>query len=66
MVLSETFYTLGMNIQNLEVHNLENNMVKDIFTLQIDTDDYYIFERLEERIKFEIPNVTEVNLISMK
>ena len=41
-------------------------LVKDIFTLETENDDYYIFERLEQRLKFDIPEITEMNLLSLK
>ena len=41
-------------------------LVKDIFTLETENDDYYIFERLEQRLKFDIPEITEMHLLSLK
>lgn len=41
-------------------------MVLDRFVLQSDDEDYYIYERLAERIRFDIPELVETRLLSMK
>lgn len=66
MRLTELFYRFGLNVKDFRVEELEDGKIKDIFTLETDNDDYYIFERLEQRLKFEISEITEINLISLK
>ena len=65
MRLTTLFYNFGLNIIAFETV-MKNNIVSDIFTLETEDDDYYLFERLESRIKFEIPEITEVKLLEEK
>lgn len=65
MRLSQLFYQFGLNIMSFHTETLEHNMIKDVFTLTTDQDDYYIFERLENRMKFEIPEIQEITLLEM-
>lgn len=44
---------------------IDNNIVRDRFTLEIDDEDYYIYERIEARMRFEIPELIEARIISM-
>lgn len=66
MHLTESFYKFALNIKNFSVTELENGLIKDTFTLETEDDDYYIFERLEQRLKFEIPEIKEINLLSLQ
>ena len=45
--------------------NLESDIVRDRLTLEIDDEDYYIYERIEARMRFDIPELIEARLISM-
>lgn len=38
---------------------------QDIFTLTTEDEDYYIFERLEARMKFDIPELESIKLTAM-
>jgi hypothetical protein len=49
----------------MQAKELENGMVHDIFTLVTEDDDYYIYERLEARMRFEIRELEKMSLISM-
>ena len=66
MKLTQLFFQFGLNITHFSTKNLENGIVQDIFTLETENDDYYIFERIENRLRFEIPEITEITLIEMK
>jgi GTP diphosphokinase / guanosine-3',5'-bis(diphosphate) 3'-diphosphatase len=65
MELTEIFYNTGLNIKSVIAEDLWNGTVKDIFILETSDEDYYIYERLESRLKFEIPELIESRLISL-
>ena len=66
MRLTEHFYNFNINVLDFKIEPIGGGLVKDIFTLETENDDYYIFERLEQRLKFDIPEITEMNLLSLK
>ena len=66
MRLTEHFYNFDINVLDFKIEPMGGGLVKDIFTLETENDDYYIFERLEQRLKFDIPEITEMNLLSLK
>ena len=63
--LTEIFYQAGLNIESLSTENLGNGKVLDHFVLRSNEEDYYLYERLVERLKFEIPEMLESKLISI-
>ena len=64
--ITDIIYHTGLNIESLHTEKLEDDMVLDRFVLQSDDEDYYIYERLAERIRFDIPELVETRLLSMK
>lgn len=66
MKLTELFYNSDLNITNFFTENLGDNIVRDVFTLETENDDYYLFERLEHKLRFEIPEITEVTLVDLR
>lgn len=63
--VSEIIYNMWLNVKSMQAKELENGMVHDIFTLVTEDDDYYIYERLEARMRFEIRELEKMSLISM-
>ncbi len=63
--VTEIFYQAGLNIESLSTENLGNGKVVDHFTLKGDEEDYYLYERLIERLKFDIPEMLESKLVSI-
>jgi hypothetical protein len=49
----------------VHTEDLGNGTVRDRFVLESDSEDYYIYERLEARLQFRIPELLESKLISM-
>jgi hypothetical protein len=66
MELTEIFYRMGLNIKSINAEDLGNNSARDTFSFTIDEDDYYIYDRLESRLKFEIPELVNIRLVSMQ
>lgn len=62
MKITTLLYNLDLNIISFETFS-ENNLVFDIFRLEIETDDYYFAERLEHKIRFEIPEIKNIEII---
>lgn len=63
--LTEIFYQTGLDIHSAHAESLGNWLVRDRFVLQTQTEDYYIYERIESKLRFEIPELVESRLISM-
>lgn len=66
MKLTQIFYNSDLNITSFVTENLANGITMDRFVLETENDDYYLFERLEDRLKFEIPEITEITLIDIR
>lgn len=64
--LTEIFYHMELNIEDIQIKTVSGGLKKDIFTLRSDDEDYYLYERLSERIRFVIPDIMELELISIK
>lgn len=64
--LTEIFYQFGLNIEGMRVETDVHGIVKDFFVVSSPEEDYYIFERLIERVRFEIPEMIDAKLISLK
>ncbi len=64
--MTEIFYHMELNIEDIQIKTLPNGLKKNIFTLRSDDEDYYIYERLAERIRFVIPDIKDLELISIK
>jgi hypothetical protein len=65
MELTTLFYQMGLGIKSLTTNEIPWNKVRDTFVLEYNEDDYYIYDRLEARLRFEIQELIEINLISM-
>lgn len=63
--ITKILYNAGVNIKSVSSSDLGNGTVRDRFTLEIDDEDYYIYERIDARMHFEIPELVETRLISM-
>ena len=63
--VTEIIYNIGLSIKSVQAEELENGRVHDTFTLETEDDDYYIFERLEARMRFDIPELEKISLISI-
>jgi len=66
MTFTQIFYRLGLDIKGIHSESISDHQIKNTFTLETEDDDYYIYDRLEARIRFEVPEVTELKLISMQ
>jgi (p)ppGpp synthase/HD superfamily hydrolase len=64
--LTDIFYQFGLNIESLHTEQLENDIVRDHFILSSEEEDYYLYERVIDRIQFEIPEFLTSKLISFQ
>jgi GTP diphosphokinase / guanosine-3',5'-bis(diphosphate) 3'-diphosphatase len=64
--LTDIFYQFWLNIESLNTDNLDGGKVRDHFILSSEEEDYYLYERVIDRIRFEIPDFIESKLISFK
>lgn len=65
MELTTILYQMGLSVKSVTTEDIDTNKVKDIFTLEYNEDDYYIYDRLEARFRFEIKELIEMRLISI-
>lgn len=66
MEISEICYYLGLNIRNMSANDIGGGWsLKILFTFETEEEDYYIYDRLEDRLRFDIPELQSVKLISM-
>lgn len=66
MRLTQVFYQLGLNIQSFSTDRVDPYTVKNRFIFETEDDDYYIYERLEARLRFEMPeDIRDIQLIHM-
>jgi hypothetical protein len=66
MEITTLLYNMGISIRSVTTAELGDGIVRDHFSLEYHEDDYYIYERLESRISFEIPELQNIRLISMQ
>ena len=64
--VTDILYQAGLNIESLSTENLEWGKVVDHFTLRWEEEDYYLYERLVERLRFDIPEMIDSKLISIQ
>lgn len=65
MELTTLLYQIGLSIKSVSTKDTGNGIIKINFKLEYNEDDYYIYDRLEARFKFEIRELIEIQLISM-
>ena len=65
MELTQIFYSLGLNIKTFATTEKGAGFATNIFMLETESDDYYIYERLEAKILFSMTDVTEMKLLEM-
>ncbi len=67
MEMTQIFHAFGLNVKTFSHEEIDiPDHTKDIFTLESEEEDYYIFERLESRMRFKIPEITEMSLLKMQ
>lgn len=63
--ITTILYNAWVNILEVTSKSLEKWITRDTFTLEIDDEDYYIYERIDARMRFDISEIIETRLISM-
>ena len=64
--LTDILFHMDISIESLNTEKLPKNLVKNIMTLESGYEDYYIFERLVDRLKSTINEFKEAILIEIK
>lgn len=62
--LTDIFYKMNVSIEEIRSEKIDWNLVKNVMTLETNVEDYYLFERLVEKIKLTIDEFKEAKLIS--
>lgn len=65
MELTTLLYQMGLSVKSLTIEDIGWWQVRDVFVLEYNEDDYYIYDRLEARFRFELKDLVEMKLISM-
>ncbi len=63
--ITDILYQMEINIESLSTQSLPNRTVQDRFILHTNEEDYYIYDRLVERLRFDIREFVEARLIKM-
>lgn len=63
--ITDIFYQAGLDIESVHAEKIDEHTVKDYFTLSSEEEDYYLYERIVERMKFELPELLDSKLISV-
>jgi hypothetical protein len=57
---------MGLNIESVKAEKIENDHVLDTFVLTSEEEDYYLYERLAERMRFALSELQEIRLLSIQ
>ncbi len=63
--ITDIFYQAGLDIGSVRAEKIDDTIIKDYFTLTSEEEDFYLYERLIERMKFELPELLHSELISI-
>jgi hypothetical protein len=64
--ITKILYNASVNIKEVSSKTLSPGVTRVSLTLEIEDEDYYIYERLEARMRFDMPkDLIETRLISM-
>lgn len=66
MELTSILFHMWLSIHSLDTETLEDNTARMTLIINCDEDDYYIYERVEARITFEIPELISIKLNWMR
>ncbi|MDD5376491.1 MAG: RelA/SpoT family protein [Candidatus Gracilibacteria bacterium] len=64
--LTEIFFLMRINIDEMSAHTDTDGLSHIVFSLKTEEEDYYLFERLMERVKLSIGEFKEGKLLEMK
>jgi (p)ppGpp synthase/HD superfamily hydrolase len=64
--LTEIFFFMRINIDEMSAHLDTNGHSHIVFSLKTEEEDYYLFERLMERVRLSISEFEEGKLLEMK
>jgi guanosine-3',5'-bis(diphosphate) 3'-pyrophosphohydrolase len=65
MEVTTLLYHMGISIRSINAEDIGWDRARDTFVLDYNEDDYYIYDRLEARFRFEIRELIDIKLISM-
>lgn len=64
--LTEIFFLMRINIDEMSARTETDGLSHVVFSLKTEEEDYYLFERLMERVKLSIGEFKEGRLLEMK
>ena len=64
--LTDIFIPMNINIEEIRATKTPEGLSKVELTLKVEDEDYYLFDRLVERIRVSMPEFREAKLIEMK
>lgn len=64
--LTDIFYPMNINIEEIRATRIPDNLSRIELTLKIEDEDYYLFDRLVERVRISMPEFREATLLEMK
>ena len=64
--LTEIFFLMRINIEEMQACSSKDGLSCVTFSLKTEEEDYYLFERLMERVRLSIGEFQDGKLIEMK
>ena len=65
MEVTTLLYGMGLSVRSVTMEDIGSGQVRDTFMLEYSEDDYYIYDRLEARLRFDIGEIVDMRLISL-
>lgn len=64
--LTDIIYRMNISIEELSTHRTDEGNVQNTLTLESQEEDYFLFERLTEKLRFSMPEFVDANLLEMR
>jgi uncharacterized protein with ACT and thioredoxin-like domain len=64
--LTDIIYKMQLSIEELATHKTKDGYVQNVLTLESADEDYFLYERLIEKIKFSMSEFVSARLIEMR
>ena len=64
--LTDIIYRMRLSIEEISTHKTSDGNVVNMLVLESEEEDYFLFERLMEKMKFSMPEFISGKLLEMK
>ena len=64
--MSDIFYMMKMNIEELHTERIDDGTTRINLVLKTEDEDYYIYDRLVDRLKISVPEFISARLVELR